>query len=149
MAMKIGNVGASKGVGGTKRKKGASGADGSAFADQLRSAGGAEGASPSEGVVGTNALEGVDALLAMQEVGDSTEERNRKQAQSYASDLLDRLGLIQDALLRGAIPKENLMQLAKRIREGRAKIQDPRLNEILDEIELRAEVEIAKYTRSL
>lgn len=148
MAMKIGNVDGPKGVGGTKRKKSASGAGGGAFADQLRSAGGADEAAPSEGIVGTSALDGVDALLAMQEVGDSTEERNRKQAHSYASDLLDRLGLIQDALLRGAIPKENLMQLAKRIREGRAKVQDPRLNEILDEIELRAEVEIAKYTRS-
>ena len=151
MAMKIGNVDGPKGVGGTKRKKSASGAGGGAFADQLRSAGSSEGAAPSEGVVGSSgpsALEGVDALLAMQEVGDSTEERSRKQAHSYGADLLDRLGQIQDALLRGAIPKENLMQLAKRIREGRAKIQDPRLNEILDEIELRAEVEIAKYTRS-
>ncbi|MEG3618358.1 flagellar assembly protein FliX [Magnetovibrio sp. PR-2] len=149
MAMKIGNVSGSKGVGGTKRKKSASGAGSSAFADQLRSAGGADGAAPAEGVVGTSALEGVDALLAMQEVGDSTEENNRKQAQNYASDLLDRLARIQDALLRGGIAKEDLMQLAKRIREGRAKIQDPRLNEILDEIELRAEVEIAKYTRGL
>ena len=76
--MKIGNVDQSKGVDRSKRKKGASGAGSSAFADQLRSAGGSGEASASEGVVGTNALEGVDALLAMQEVGDSTEEHNRK-----------------------------------------------------------------------
>ncbi len=147
--MKVGNVGQSKGVSGAKPKKGTSGAGSSAFADQLRGTSGSSDVAATEtGVVDTAALDGVDALLAMQEVGDSTEEHSRKQARSYGMDLLDRLTSIQDALLRGAIPKENLMDLAKRMREGRAKVQDPRLNEILSEIELRAEVEIAKFTRS-
>lgn len=83
----------------------------------------------------------------MQEVGDATDERARKQANVYAEDLLGRLATLQDALLVGAIPKDSLMDLAKKIRAGRAKVQDQRLNDILDEIELRAEVEIAKYTR--
>ncbi|MCW8916160.1 MAG: hypothetical protein OQK24_09945 [Magnetovibrio sp.] len=147
--MKVGNVGQSKGVSGTKSKKGTSGAGSSAFADQLRGAsGGSDVAATETGVVDTAALDGVDALLAMQEVGNSTEEQNRKQAHTYGMDLLDRLTSIQDALLRGAIPKENLMDLARRMREGRAKVQDPRLNDILSEIELRAEVEIAKFTRN-
>jgi len=147
--MKIGNVEQGKGVDRAKRKKGVSGAGSSAFANQLRNTSGSADSTPVEGgVVDHAALDGVDALLAMQEVGDSTEERARQQAGAYAEDLLDRLRLLQDALLMGGISKDSLMDLAKKIRAGRTKVQDPRLNDILNEIELRAEVEIAKYTRS-
>lgn len=148
--MKIGGVGQNKGVDGAKRKKGVSGGSGASFADQLRGASSAAGASVSEtGMVDHAALEGVDALLAMQEVGDATDEKARRQASRYGEDLLSRLNTIQDALLVGAIPKDTLMDMAHRLRSGRVKVQDPRLNEILDEIELRVEVEIAKYTRPL
>jgi len=146
--MKIGNVEQGKGVDRSKRKKDVSGGGASAFADQLRGAsGGAEASSTDGAVTDSVTLQGVDALLAMQEVGDATDGRARKQAASYGEDLLDRLTALQDALLRGAIPKENLIEMAKRIRTARTKVQDPQLNAILDEIELRAEVEIAKYTR--
>lgn len=148
--MKIGGVDQGKGVDRAKRKKGVSGGSGSSFADQLRGASGNTSASVSEtGMVDHGALEGVDALLAMQEVGDATEEKARGQASRYGEDLLNRLNVIQDALLVGAIPKDKLMDMAHKLRSGRVKIQDPRLNDILDEIELRVEVEIAKYTRSL
>ena len=146
--MKIGNVDPGKGVDRAKRKKGVSGTSSSAFADQLRNASGNASSAPVEGgLVDHVALEGVDALLAMQEVGDATDERARKQASAHAQDLLDRLAMLQDALLVGAISKDSLMDLAKKIRTGRSKVQDQRLNDILDEIELRAEVEIAKFTR--
>lgn len=149
ICMKIGNVDQSKGVDRSKRKKGVSSGGPSAFADQLRGASGtSETAQPESGIVDHGALNGVDGLLAMQEVEDAPDDRAHKQAQSYGEDLLDRLTALQDALLRGAIPKANLMEIAKRIRSSRAKVQDPRLNAILDEIELRAEVEIAKYARS-
>lgn len=147
--MKIGNVDQGKGVDRTKRKSGVSGGSSSAFAESLRNAsGGGEVPSTETGMIDHAALDGVDALLAMQEVGDATDEQTRKKATSYGEDLLDRLAGIQDALLRGAIPKESLMELARRIRSGRVKVQDPRLSAILDEIELRAEVEIAKFTRT-
>lgn len=149
--MKIGNVGQSKGVDRSKRKKGASGAGGGAFADQLRGAGQSGDAKPAETneVGGPQQVEGVDALLAMQEVGDSTEEQSRRQAVKYGEDLLERLNKLQDALLMGAIPKNTLMDMAHKLRQGRVKFTDPRLNDLLDEIELRVEVEIAKYTRGL
>lgn len=147
--MKIGNVNQGKGVDATKRKGGASGSSGASFADRLRGAGASDevaGAEP--GIIdGHPAIEGVDALLAMQGVGDATDEKARRQAASYGEALLDRLNSLQDALLQGAIPKDMLMELAKKVRTGRIKVQDPRLNAILDDIELRVEVEIAKYTR--
>jgi len=132
-----------------KGKKGVGGASGSSFADQLRAASGVSGAEgPSESSTIEKAqVEGVDAILAMQEAGDGGEERARKQASAYGNDVLDRLMELQDSLLAGAIPKERLVEIAHKIRSGRTKVSDKRLNDILDEIELRAEVEIAKYTK--
>lgn len=146
--MKIGNVNKNQGVDRTKRKKGVSGGSGSTFADQLRGASQTSGAqTPEMGMVDHAALDGVDALLAMQEVGDATDEKARRQAANYGDDLLDRLNGLQDSILMGGIPKDSLMDMAQKLRNSRVKVQDPRLNEILDEIELRVEVEIAKYTR--
>ncbi|HEY9163727.1 MAG TPA: flagellar assembly protein FliX [Magnetovibrio sp.] len=148
--MKIGHIEQGKSTDRAKRKSDVSGGSGTAFASQLRSASQSSGAHSVEtGVVDHAALDGVDALLAMQEVGDESEEKARKQATNYGEELLKRLNVIQDALLMGAIPKDTLMDMAKKLRGGRVKVQDPRLNEILDAIELRVEVEIAKYTRSL
>jgi len=98
-------------------------------------------------MVDTVAIDGVDALLAMQEVGDNTDRQARKQATTYGDNMLDRLKGLQDALLVGGIPKKRLMDMAQKLRGGRVKVADERLNAILDEIELRVEVEIAKHTR--
>jgi len=149
--MKIGNVEQGKGVDRAKRKKSVSGGSDTSFADQLRGASsqGGEVAAPESGMVDHATIDGVDALLAMQEVGDSTDHQSRKQATSYGEDMLDRLNTIQDALLAGGIPKQRLMDMAQKLRSGRVKVADERLNAILDEIELRVEVEIAKHTRSL
>jgi hypothetical protein len=148
--MKIGNVDRSKGAGSTKRTKGASASSGSAFADQLRGASSASGAAATQaGMIDHASLDGVDALLAMQEVGDAPDRQARKQARDYGEDLLDRLKGVQDALLIGAVPKEDLMNMAKKLRAGRASIADERINSVLDEIELRVEVEIAKLTQGL
>jgi len=146
--MKIGNVEKNKGVNRTKRKKSASGAGGGAFADQLRTTSASGGNVVQEsGMVDTVAIDGVDALLAMQEVGDNTDRQARKQATTYGDNMLDRLKGLQDALLVGGIPKKRLMDMAQKLRGGRVKVADERLNAILDEIELRVEVEIAKHTR--
>jgi len=51
------------------------------------------------------------------------------------------------ALLAGSVPKDRLIQLAQMVRARRDTVSDPRLATILDEIELRAEVELAKLSR--
>lgn len=84
----------------------------------------------------------VDALLALQEVDQAG--GGRKRAVRRGNDLLDRLEEIRIGLLTGQISRERLQQLARLAREGRPAIDDPRLAEVLAEIELRAEVELAK-----
>lgn len=142
--MKITNVNGSKTAGSAKRKK-SDGGSGSAFAEKLRDAAGGEGAAP--GVSGPG-LDGISGILALQEVGDATDDvPNRGRAMLYGEDVLDRLSEIQDGILTGTIAKDDLVALAQNVRAGRGQLKDERLNTILDEIELRAEVEIAKLTR--
>jgi hypothetical protein len=58
--------------------------------------------------------------------------------------MLDELEQIRLGLLLGAIPRAKLEQLAQLVRARREQVDDPRLMAILDEIELRAAVELAK-----
>jgi hypothetical protein len=69
--------------------------------------------------------------------------------QKYGEDILDRLDEIQRDLLVGAISKDRLTSLAQTLRRKKSAIDDPSLLRIIKDIELRAEIELAKYTRSL
>lgn len=143
--MKINDVSAGKGPQQVKRKKTGSG-QGSAFADALKSAAGTE---ETVSAASGAPVHAVDAVLVAQESDDATERRARKQIRQYGESLLDQLDSIRHDLLIGAIPKERLSELAKRMRAQRARCQDPQLAGLIDEIELRCEVEIAKWTRSV
>jgi hypothetical protein len=84
----------------------------------------------------------LDALLSLQEADDSTE--GAKKARKRASDLLDQLDQVKVGLLTGELSKSTLQQLARTISSHRDQTLDPKLAEILDEIDLRAQVELAK-----
>ena len=62
-------------------------------------------------------------------------------------DILDPLKGLRLSLLAGSVPKNKVVGIARLMRAQRQAPDDPRLNKIIDEIELRAEVEIAKLTR--
>lgn len=94
-------------------------------------------------------LSGIDALLLVQAVDDSTEREARKRLLRRGEDILDKLEEIRHGLLLGTLPKEKLTELVDMVRSRREACQDPRLAALLDEIELRAEVEIAKLSRGM
>lgn len=81
-------------------------------------------------------------ILSIQEVPDATDGRSRGIARGF--DLLDRLDEIQIGLLTGAFPRRRLEELRAQIRAQREKLSDHRLSQVLDEIDLRASVELAK-----
>lgn len=143
--MKVSDVNSSKAIGNTRRKK-KSEVSGKGFTDHLNKAAPEKGEA---GALDTSAVQPVDSLLTVQEVPDATEERSRRPVIQYGDDLLDRLDQLRHDLLVGAVPKDKLAELAHRVRAGRKESDDPKLNEIVDEIELRAEVEIAKLTRDI
>lgn len=86
----------------------------------------------------------LDALLSLQEADSGTSEEATKKARKRASDLLDHLDQVKVGLLTGELPKSTLQHLAQTIATHRDQTLDPKLAEILDEIDLRAQVELAK-----
>jgi len=96
-------------------------------------------------VSGAGPVNAVDALLALQEVGDDPGAEAK--ARQRGEDLLDRLDEIRLALLDGRLSAAVLHRLSDLAAKKRGQVRDPKLAEILDEIELRAAVELAKLTR--
>jgi hypothetical protein len=89
----------------------------------------------------------LNTVLALQEAPDATRGRAKQRAKERGGLMLDHLEEIRMGLLLGTIPMAKLEQLAQLVRAKREQIDDPRLLEILDEIELRAAVELAKLSR--
>lgn len=85
---------------------------------------------------------GIDALIALQGVEDQTERRRRSVASGRnALDLLDELKV---GLLAGTLDPSALLRLKSAAAELKAASGDPGLDGVMAEINLRAEVELAK-----
>lgn len=147
--MKVTGVGTTAGTGQTRKTEKADKAGSGGFAQALSD----EAAEAADSVVeapaldGGGAVAGIEALLVAQAVGDALEREDRKKLIRHGEDLLDKLDELRHGLLMGSIPKDKLIALAQLVRARRETAPDPRLAGILDEIELRAEVELAKLAR--
>lgn len=144
--MKITQAGPTSGASGARRTEKAGKGSG-AFAGHLKKYLG-ESDEPT-GVEGPAAMSSVDAILTAQSATDDDSHNGeaRRRMMRRGEDILDRLEEIRQGLLTGAIPKDRLAELARMMRARREQGADPELAAILDEIELRAEVELAKLTR--
>ena len=96
-------------------------------------------------VTGAQSPLAVNPLIALQEVDDAT--TGRRKARQRGEDILDRLEELRLGILSGSYPRERLVELVRLVQARRATVDDPRLEAILDEIDLRAQVEIAKLSR--
>jgi hypothetical protein len=85
----------------------------------------------------------VDNLFMLQEIASDLPER-RKAAMQRGSSMLDRLDDIRIALLTGSLPRGQLENLRRMAKERGETLNDPQLQSVLDEIELRVAVELAK-----
>ena len=118
----------------------------------------AEALAKAEGVSGVSGVDGVDSvqtvapiggglgLLGLQEV--SEDEVKKRKAVKKGRFTLDALSQLRDAMLMGSLPLSTLRNLEKLVAEERGTTTDPVLNAILDDIELRAAVELAKLEMS-
>lgn len=85
----------------------------------------------------------LDHVLALQEISD--EESRRKTLMRQGEVSLEALDKLRNALLMGVLPQSTLRRLEQAVAHQRAvAAPDPKLASILDEIELRAAVELAK-----
>lgn len=132
------------GTGGLSSTSGAKPARGTGGGEGFRVAGGQAPAAPTQvaAASGVAGVAGVEALLALQQVDSPTERRRR--SVSRAGRLLDKLDDIKVAILGGELSQAQLDGLAQAVREQRAATDDPKLEAVLDEIETRAAVELAK-----
>ena len=102
-------------------------------------------APPVSAVSGGAALAPVDALLALQEVSDDPGGRNR--GRRHGEALLNHLDDLHLGLLSGRMSLDAMERLSAMVAAKRGQVDDPRLTQILDEIEVRAAVELAKLGR--
>ena len=124
------------GLSNVRRSSGAKGTSGE-FARLL------DASSETEAMASAIAAGPVDSLLALQDVSDKGE--GSAQARARAELMLERLEEIRRGLLLGTISHSELQELAHAARQSREAFVDPHLGEVLDDIELRAKVELAKY----
>ncbi len=126
--------------GAVRRTKAGKPADRDGFADALDESD--DAAQQPAGVTGSGPIQSVDSLLALQGTDDLAERHGRARARGEA--LLERLDMLRTDILLGRVPRRRLDELTALVRSSRAKVDDPKLGDVLDEIELRAEVELAK-----
>jgi hypothetical protein len=121
---------------GAIRRKGATPASGGGFA--------VSGAPEphAQFVAGPGPIAALDSILALQDVGDPTDGRSKGLA--HGEQLLEILDSVRDGLLAGGIPRATLNRLAVAVTRRHDVFADPKLQDVLDQIELRAHVELAK-----
>jgi len=133
--MKVTGPKSASSVSSTKRR---AGAGGEGFSVEVPSG----GTSSVAATGAASAVTSVDAILALQSVGDFSEAK--KKATERAFTMLDVLDDLKLSLLDGGIPRAKLIALMDVLQSRRESTHDNRLEAMLDEVETRAAVELAK-----
>ena len=106
--------------------------------------GGGTGVSSMGGAGLSAGIASIDMLLAAQSTEDPAQEKSKRRMQVRAEDILDRLNALRVAMVSGKITIGHMVSIADIVASHRENINDPALTAILDEIDLRAHVELAK-----
>ncbi|PIR31864.1 MAG: hypothetical protein COV36_06475 [Alphaproteobacteria bacterium CG11_big_fil_rev_8_21_14_0_20_44_7] len=131
--MKISNLNSIGSTSKAKKKDKTSGGNFSAFLD-----------AEIEETQAPASLMSVSAVSFINEVGDIDPEERKKQMIERGNDLLDDLEKIRDDLVFGTRSPAALQNILNKLEVKREKIDDPKLEELINEIEVRASVELAK-----
>jgi hypothetical protein len=122
---------------------GAGGADFSAFVES------GQGASEASGTNPTQNIAAVDALLMVQETDDPASRAAKGRMRKRSTNVLQELEKIRMAMLTGNLTIGHMIDIADVVSSHREGVDDPVLTAIMDEIDLRAQVELAKMRMSL
>lgn len=142
--MKVDAYGNIKATSSTKKRSGVSkSGDFSSILDSLESDG-VESSNNLNNVVAPSSLSG---MLALQEISD--EEIRRKNLIRQGDDMLDSLEQLRRRLLTGSLPMQVLQDINRQLSAQKQIVNDPRLKAIIDEIELRTAVELAKLEMAI
>lgn len=100
-------------------------------------------AAPMSDVLPTNSM---NALLTLQEMPD--DEIARRRAVLESKGTIEALETLRVGLLTGSIPEHLLQRLTDVVALQKQQVEDPRLRSLIEDIELRAAVELAKLERA-
>lgn len=143
--MKVSGAGSGQAASGGARRVGKSDGSKGQFRQALVDA--LDGGGDVAAAEGATSIGGIDAVLVAQAVAEVNDREARRRQVRRADDILDKLEELRHGLLLGVVPEAVLTQLTAMVQNRREHCPDPRLAALLDEIELRAEVEIAKLAR--
>ena len=138
--MKIDRTGAVQTSTPAKRGEKAKKTEAGGFSKHMASGADVTGASGS-----VSPVQSVDALLSIQEVDDATTGQSQAQARQWGMDVLDHLDRLRIGIISGTVARHDLERISALVERHRGQSSDPALMQILDEIELRARVELAKF----
>lgn len=91
----------------------------------------------------------LDALLALQGAEDPTERAARRRMAKRSDDVLTALDRVRLGMLTGTMTVGDMIDVADVVATHRDRVHDPELTALMDEIDLRAQVEIAKMRMAL
>lgn len=143
--MKITGPGKTEKAGGVK-KSGKAGSTGSTSFSGLL---GTEEAAATAHMQGAGAVARLDVLLAAQGAEDPASRASKGRMRKRADSILRQLDKLRLGILTGNLSVGNMVDIADVVSSHREKIQDPQLASILDEIDLRAQIEVAKMRMAL
>lgn len=136
--VRIDGPGRTGAVGKSDKAKKTGSSSGVNFADFL-----SEEEGSAEAVSAPIATNAIGALISLQE--GNSEQDNKRRAVQYGDDLLDELDNLRLSLLTGNYTLVTLQNLSSRLTQRRMTVSEPYLLEMIDDIELRVKVELAKF----
>ncbi|MFW0777628.1 MAG: flagellar assembly protein FliX [Rickettsiales bacterium] len=143
--MKITEYGTIRSASDLKRRKVGS-TSSSSFADLLDATSDAGSADSVSALSDISPTAPLDNMLAMQEVSD--EEIARKKLIQNGNNIIEELEKLRQQLLIGEVPLSTLRNLNARLSVQKQSVSDPHLLSLMDDIELRAAVELAKLEKA-
>lgn len=142
--MKVEGPSRSQGADKAKRKGTVQGGD-SSFGDMVSTG----EATESSGSAITQSIATIDSLLTLQGTDDPAQRAARGRMRARAGNVLQELDRIKISLLTGTLTVGHVIDIADVVASHREKIMDPQLTAILDEVDLRAQIELAKMRQAL
>ncbi|MDR1026528.1 MAG: flagellar assembly protein FliX [Lactobacillus sp.] len=95
----------------------------------------------------TSSISVTGAIFSAQMVDGEEEREIRKHLMKRSETLIEKLEEIRDGLLLGYISRDKLIEISRFVKERRFNTDDEKLKSIIEEIELRIEVELAKLMK--
>lgn len=141
--MKVSGPGQTQGPSKSKKSGKAGQSDGS-FGEYM-----AAGSRQTAATTTSQSIAKVDVLLALQGAEDPAAGSSKKRMRTRAGMILNELDNLRMMMLTNQLTVGHMIDIADVVASHREKINDPGLTSIMDEVDLRAQVELAKMRVAL